>query len=171
MEDYDIRELFRSLGINSLLDEPKGKKQKKEDVDMPRKELPPNFNYGFDPSTREIRTPLYMGAPMTGNPISVTGGGGSFQGGGAQGIGYGGRLGAEMQLSPEQRLLFGLSGGGTNMKYGMGEPYAGSVNRADITGIDATLMDLARNQQFGIELKKSMKNNPFLSLMYRRMFD
>jgi hypothetical protein len=172
VEDYDIRELFRSLGINSLLDEPKNKKQKekKEDRDMPRNDLPPGVNYGSDPSLREIRTPMYMGAPVTGNPISIMGGGGSFEGQGEKGIGYGGRLGAELQLSPEQRLLLGLSGGGVNMNYGIGQPYAGSINRSDITSIDAMLVDMAKNRQFGAELKKGMRGDPFLSLLFRQMF-
>ncbi|NBR24811.1 MAG: hypothetical protein EBU08_13785 [Micrococcales bacterium] len=170
MTDEEIQNLFKSLGINSLLDEPKGKSKKQENMDLPRKELPPNINYGDDPSLREIRTPMYMGAPMTGNPISIMGGGGNFEGQGTKGIGYGGRLGAELQLSPEQRLLFGLSGGGTNLKYGMGQPYAGSVNRSDITGIDAMLIDMANNRQFGAELKKGMRGDPFLSLLFRQMF-
>ena len=98
------------------------------------------------------------------------GGGGGFEGQGTKGIGYGGRLGAELQLSPEQRLLFGLSGGGTNLKYGMGQPYVGSVNRSDITGIDAMLIDMANNRQFGAELKKGLRGDPFLSLLFRQMF-
>lgn len=171
MEENDIREFLRSLGVNSLLDEPKGKKQKNENMDMPRKELPPMINYGFDPAMMPVGTPLYMGAPMSGMPISVMGGASDFQGQGSKGTGYGGRLGAELQLSPEQILALGVSGRGTNMRYGMGNPYGGAVNRADITGIDATLMDLARNQQFGAELKKGMRNDPFISLFYRKMFD
>ena len=157
MTDEEIQNLFKFLGINSLLDEPKGKSKKQENMDLPRKELPPNINYGNDPGMVKMETPMYMGAPMTGNPISIMGGGGNFEGQGAKGIGYGGRLGAELQLSPEQRLLFGLSGGGTNLK-------------SDITGIDAMLIDMANNRQFGAELKKGMRGDPFLSLLFRQMF-
>lgn len=171
MTDDDIRDYLRSLGVNSLLDEPKGKKSKnKQQMDMPRKELPPGINYGIDPNMMPMGTPMYMGAPVFGTPVSVTGGISDFQGQGSKGIGYGGRLGAELNLSPDQILALGVSGGGTNMRYGMGMPYGGSVNRSQITGIDAMLMDMANNRQFGAELKKGMKGDPYLSLLFRQMF-
>jgi hypothetical protein len=58
-----------------------------------------------------------------------------------------------------------------DVTYGMGTPYQGRSARSDITGIDATLRDLVRNQEFGASYSKDpIKNDPFYSLFYRKRF-
>jgi hypothetical protein len=75
-----------------------------------------------------------------------------------------------MNLSPEQQLALGISGGGSKITYGMGTPYEGKSNRLDMMGVDATYRDLARNQEFGAAMQKDPKMNPFYSLFYRKQF-
>jgi hypothetical protein len=103
--------------------------------------------------------------------MGLTGGGAGFNSGDVKGIGYGGRLSADLPLSKEQLLNLGISGMASDVTYGMGTPYLGRSARSDITGIDATLRDLARNQEFGASYaKQPMMNDPFLSLFYRKRF-
>jgi len=130
----------------------------------------PTENLGMNPNIRSMAMQNYQGAPFAGLPISLLGGGNTHVGGGVKGSMFGGRLGAEMDLSPEQQLALGVSGGGTRMTYGIGQPYEGQANRSDIMGIDATYRDFAKNQEFGAAYQKDPKMNPFLSLFYRKQF-
>ena len=99
------------------------------------------------------------------------GGGAGFNTGNVKGMGYGGRLSADLGLSEQQLLNLGISGTASDVTYGMGTPYGGRSARSDITGIDATLRDLARNQEFGASfVKDPIKNEPFYSLFYRKRF-
>jgi hypothetical protein len=103
--------------------------------------------------------------------IGATGGGAAYNAGNAKGMGYGGRLSADLPLSEQQLLNLGISGMASDVTYGMGTPYQGRSARSDITGIDATLRDLARNQEFGASFAKDpIKNDPFYSLFYRKRF-
>jgi hypothetical protein len=103
--------------------------------------------------------------------IGATGGGAAYNAGNAKGMGYGGRLSADLPLSEQQLLNLGISGMASDVTYGMGTPYQGRAARSDITGIDATLRDLARNQEFGASFAKDpIKNDPFYSLFYRKRF-
>jgi hypothetical protein len=84
---------------------------------------------------------------------------------------YGGRLSADLPLTEQQLLNLGVSGMANDVTYAMGTPYQGRSARSDITGIDATLRDLARNQEFGASfVKDPIKNEPFYSLFYRKRF-
>jgi hypothetical protein len=99
------------------------------------------------------------------------GGGAAYNAGDTKGMGYGGRLSADLPLSEQQLLNLGISGMASDVTYGMGTPYQGRSARSDITGIDATLRDLARNQEFGASFAKDpIKNDPFYSLFYRKRF-
>jgi len=105
------------------------------------------------------------------SPLGLTGGGAGFNAGDVKGIGYGGRLSADLPLSEQQLLNLGISGMASDVTYGMGTPYQGRSARSDITGIDATLRDLVRNQEFGASYAKDpIKNDPFYSLFYRKRF-
>jgi len=105
------------------------------------------------------------------SPLGLTGGGAGFNTGNVKGIGYGGRLSADLPLSEQQLLNLGISGMASDVTYGMGTPYQGRSARSDITGIDATLRDLVRNQEFGASYAKDpIKNDPFYSLFYRKRF-
>lgn len=130
----------------------------------------PRENLGMNPNMLPIGVQSYQGAQFTGNPVSLQGMLNTQDGGGIKGNMFGGRLGTEMNLSPEQLLALGVTGGGTRMTYGVGTPYEGQANRSDIMGIDATLRNLARNEEFGAALQKDPKMNPFLSLFYRKQF-
>jgi hypothetical protein len=130
----------------------------------------PRENLGMNPNNQPMAMQVYQGANYAGIPLSLLGGGNTQVGGGVKGAMFGGRVGAEMNLSPEQQLALGVSGGGTRMTYGIGQPYEGQANRSDIMGIDATMRDLARNQEFGAAYQKDPKMNPFLSLFYRKQF-
>jgi hypothetical protein len=130
----------------------------------------PIENLGMNPNNQPMGLQNYQGAPNTGLPISLLGGGNTHVGGGINGSMFGGRMGAEINLSPEQQLALGVSGGGTKMTYGVGTPYQGQANRSDITGLDATYRDFARNQEFGAAFQKDPKMNPFLSMFYRKQF-
>ena len=105
------------------------------------------------------------------SPLGLTGGGAAYNAGNAKGMGYGGRLSADLPLSEQQLLNLGISGMASDVTYGMGTPYQGRSARSDITGIDATLRDLARNQELGASFAKDpIKNDPFYSLFYRKRF-
>jgi hypothetical protein len=103
--------------------------------------------------------------------MSANAGGAGFNSGNTKGMAYGGRLSADLPLSEQQLLNLGISGTANDVTYGMGTPYQGRSARSDITGIDATLRDLARNQEFGASYAKDpIKNDPFYSLFYRKRF-
>jgi hypothetical protein len=105
------------------------------------------------------------------SPVGLNGGGAGFNTGNVKGMGYGGRLSADLPLTEQQLLNLGVSGMANDVTYAMGTPYQGRSARADITGIDATLRDLARNQEFGASfVKDPIKNEPFYSLFYRKRF-
>jgi hypothetical protein len=103
--------------------------------------------------------------------MGITGQGAGFNAGNTKGMAYGGRLSADLPLSEEQLLNLGISGAARDITYGMGTDYLGRTARSDITGIDATLRDLVRNQEFGASYTKDpIKNEPFYSLFYRKRF-
>ena len=105
------------------------------------------------------------------SPVGLMGMGAGFNSGNTKGMAYGGRLSADMPLSEQQMLNLGISGMANDVTYGMGTDYQGRSARSDITGIDATLRDLARNQEFGASFAKDpIKNDPFYSLFYRKRF-
>ena len=139
-------------------------------MDMPQRN-PSDFNY--------VNMP-FMGAPeslpvdqMFGYeklPVNLTGGMSTFNQGSVKGVGMGGRLGAELPLDEQVRMQLGVSGGGQDITYAMGTPYEGRSARYDITGIDATIRDLAKNREFGAEVKKALGNSLFPSIFYRQRF-
>ena len=139
-------------------------------MDMPQRN-PSDFNY--------VNMP-FMGAPeslpvdqMFGYeklPVNLTGGMSTFNQGSVKGVGMGGRLGTELPLDERVRMQLGVSGGGQDITYAMGTPYEGRSARYDITGIDATIKDLAKNREFGAEVKKALGNSLFPSIFYRQRF-
>ena len=139
-------------------------------MDMPQRN-PSDFNY--------VNMP-FMGAPeslpvdqMFGYekiPFNLDGGLSTTNIGSVKGIGMGGRLGAELPLDEQVRLRLGVSGGGQDITYAMGTPYEGRSARYDITGIDATIKDLAKNREFGAEVRKALGNSLFPSIFYRQRF-
>ena len=139
-------------------------------MDMPQRN-PSDFNYANMP---------FMGAPMPQqfaetqgylqSPINLQGGLSTFNEGSVKGIGMGGRLGAELPLDEKVRIALGVSGGGQDITYAMGTPYEGRLARYDLTGIDATIRDLAKNREFGAEVRKELGNTLFPSIFYRQRF-
>jgi len=104
------------------------------------------------------------------SPISLQGGMSTFNQGSVKGVGMGGRVGAELPLDERVRLQLGVSGGGQDITYAMGTPYEGRSARYDITGIDATIRDLAKNREFGAEVRKAFGNSLMPSVFYRQRF-
>jgi hypothetical protein len=104
------------------------------------------------------------------SPISLQGGMSTFNQGSVKGVGMGGRLGAELPLDEKVRMALGVSGGGQDITYAMGTPYEGRSARYDITGIDATIRDLAKNREFGAEVRKAFGNSLMPSVFYRQRF-
>ena len=104
------------------------------------------------------------------SPISLQGGMSTFNQGSVKGVGMGGRVGAELPLDERVRLQLGVSGGGQDITYAMGTPYEGRSARYDITGIDATIRDLAKNREFGAEVKKAFGNSLYPSIFFRQRF-
>jgi hypothetical protein len=102
--------------------------------------------------------------------INLTGGMSTFNDGSTKGVGMGGRVGAELPLDERVRMQLGVSGGGQDITYAMGTPYEGRSARYDITGIDATIRDLAKNREFGAEVKKAFGNSLLPSIFYRQRF-
>ena len=103
-------------------------------------------------------------------PINLQGGMSTFNQGSVKGVGMGGRLGAELPLDEKVRMALGISGGGQDITYAMGTPYEGRSARYDITGIDATIRDLAKNREFGAEVRKAFGNSLMPSVFYRQRF-
>ena len=104
------------------------------------------------------------------SPISLQGGMSTFNQGSVKGVGMGGRVGAELPLDERVRLQLRVSGGGQDITYAMGTPYEGRSARYDITGIDATIRDLAKNREFGAEVRKAFGNSLMPSVFYRQRF-
>jgi len=104
------------------------------------------------------------------SPISLQGGMSTFNQGSVKGVGMGGRLGAELPLDEKVRMALGVSGGGQDITYAIGTPYEGRSARYDITGIDATIRDLAKNREFGAEVRKAFGNSLMPSVFYRQRF-
>lgn len=124
---------------------------------------------GMNPSDLSYAMMPYQGAPE-GDALSILAQGGSISNSSVQGFNYGGRVGTEMPLTNNMRLALGLQGASSDVTYGIGEPWGGRANRADITGIDATLRDLANNREYGAEVKKDFSGNPFVSGFFRQRF-
>ena len=186
----DLNDLLSSLGLVGLLgysQEPTASQlanQKIRDIqydptgfipDRPMMERPQ-----MNPSDVSYSNQPFMGFPeqlpvdkMFGYeklPISLSGGMSSFNQGNVKGIGMGGRLGAELPLDEQVRMQLGVSGGGQDVTYAMGTPYEGRSARYDITGIDATIRDLAKNREFGAEVRKAIGNSLYPSIFFRQRF-
>ena len=112
----------------------------------------------------------FSGQEWRESPISLMGGGGSMQNSNVQGFNYGGRIGADLPLDEKMRIALGVQGTSTDVTFGQGQPWGGRFNRADVTGIDATLRDLANNREYGAEVKKDFTGNPFVSLLFKQRF-
>lgn len=145
-------------------------------------DIPTNIPLGMNPSDLSYAMMPHQGAPESyvptdfsgqewrESPISLMGGGGSMQNSSVQGFNYGGRLGTEIPLDEKMRIALGVSGTSSDVTFGQGQPWGGRANRADITGIDATLRDLANNREYGAEVKKDFSGNPFVSLLFKQRF-
>lgn len=161
----DLKDFFLNKEqVRGLLDKEPSNVYGYDPVQAPRE------NLGMNPNMQPMAMQNFQGAQFTGNPVSLLGMANTHVGGGLKGNMFGGRLGAEMNLSPEQQLALGVSGGGTRATYAIGTPYEGQANRTDITGLDATIRNLARNEEFGAALQKDPRMNPFFSLFYRKQF-
>jgi len=126
----------------------------------------------MNPAFQQYMAQVFQGGQQNQfSPVGLNGGGAGFNTGNVKGMGYGGRLSADLPLTEQQLLNLGVSGMANDVTYAMGTPYQGRSARSDITGIDATLRDLARNQEFGASfVKDPIKNEPFYSLFYRKRF-
>ena len=129
----------------------------------------PQMQLGINPNDLSPAMMPYQGAPE-GDALSILAQGGSIQNSSLKGFNYGGRAGTELPLSDDMRLALGLQGASTDITFGQGQPFGGRFNRADITGIDATLRDLANNREYGAEVKKDFTGNPFVSGFFRQRF-
>lgn len=186
----DLNDLLSSLGLVGLLgysQEPTASElanRKIRDIqfnemsfipDRPMMERPQ-----MNPSDVSYSNQPFMGFPeqlpvdeMFGYeklPVSLAGGMSSFNQGNEKGIGMGGRLGTELPLDEQVRMQLGVSGGGQDITYAMGTPFEGRSARYDITGIDATIRDLAKNREFGAEVRKAIGNSLYPSIFYRQRF-
>jgi hypothetical protein len=165
MTDQELVELIQSMAYqrdaNSAYSNP-----------LPQETSPYTRPDQINPALEQYRAQVFQGGQENQfSPLGLTGGGAGFNSGDVKGIGYGGRLSADLPLSEQQLLNLGVSGMASDVTYGMGTPYGGRSARSDITGIDATLRDLARNQEFGASFAKGpIKNDPFYSLFYRKRF-
>jgi len=180
MTDQELVELIQNMtyqrDANSAYSNP-----------LPQETSPYPVQNQINPALEQYRAQVFQGGQQNQNyfpdgniseldkqslfNMGLTGGGAGFNTGNAKGIGYGGRLSADLPLSEQQLLNLGISGMASDVTYGMGTPNQGRAARSDITGIDATLRDLARNQEFGASFTKTpIKNDPFYSLFYRKRF-
>jgi len=142
-------------------------------TDIPLGRNPSDFSYAMMPyqGAPEGYVPTdFSGTEYRQNPVNIMGGGGSMQNSNVQGFNYGGRVGTEIPLDEKVRLALGVSGTSADVTFGQGQPWGGRYNRADITGIDATLRDIANNREYGAEVKKDFTGNPFASLLFRQRF-
>lgn len=186
----NLEDLLSSLGLVGLLgysQEPTASQMANQKIrelnyepmnfvpDRPMMERPQ-----INPSDVSYSNMPYMGAPeslpvdkMFGyekSPVSLMGGLSSTNYGNVKGIGMGGRLGTEIPLDEQVRMNLGVSGGGQDITYAMGTPYEGRSARYDITGIDATIRDLAKNREFGAEVRKALGNSLYPSIFFRQRF-
>jgi hypothetical protein len=123
----------------------------------------------YNPLESMRQNDIFWGADNQ-NTLSLNAGGGTFEGDKAKGFNWGGRLGTNIPLTDTQMLSLGLSGGGNRVRYGIGTPYEGVEEQSKLQAIDATLADLARNQEFMAQIKRDQNNRPFYSLAYRKSF-
>jgi hypothetical protein len=139
---------------------------------LPRETSPYTRPDQMNPAFMQYMAQVFQGGQQNQfSPVGLNGGGAGFNTGNVKGMGYGGRLSADLPLTEQQLLNLGVSGMANDVTYGMGTDYQGRSARSDITGIDATLRDLARNQEFGASfVKDPIKNEPFYSLFYRKRF-
>ena len=165
MTDQELQALIQSMvyqrSANSAYSNP-----------LPQETRPEPMPSQINPALMQYMAQNFQGGQENQfSPIGLMGGGAAYNAGDAKGMGYGGRLSADLPLSEQQLLNLGVSGMASDVTYGMGTPYQGRSARSDITGIDATLRDLARNQEFGASFAKDpLKNDPFYSLFYRKRF-
>jgi hypothetical protein len=133
-------------------------------------------NLGQNPNNQPLMNQIYQGAvspnQIQGNitPVTIQGGGGTMSNGNMKGFAGGGRVGYETPINDNQLLNLGVTGGGADVRYGMGTPYEGKDNQYKIQAIDAVLKDLAKNQQFGASVGRGVNQDPFYSLFYRKAF-
>lgn len=142
----------------------------------------PQEYLGINPSDLSFTMQNYQGAPENyvpkdfsasewqKLPLMLSGGGNTMNMTNTKGIGMAGRLGGELPLNENLALALGLSGRSSDVTYGMGQDWQGRSARGDISGIDATLRDLANNREFGAKLEKDVLNNPFASVFYKQRF-
>lgn len=123
----------------------------------------------YNPLNAIRKNDIFWGADNQ-NTVSLNAGGGTFEGDKSKGFNWGGRVGTNIPLSEDKLLSLGLSGGGHRVKYGIGTPYEGVEEQSKLQAIDATLADLARNQEFMAQIKRDQNNVPFYSLSYRKRF-
>ena len=125
-----------------------------------------------DPSQlpNQMVAPIFMGAGDPQGTVQLNASGGTMGSDGVKGYGGGGRLAVNLPVNENYNTSLGVSGGGANVRFGMGTPYEGQSNMWRVQGIDAVLRDLARNQEFGAGVQRDMQNNPFYSLYYRKGF-
>ena len=165
MTDQELVELIQNMAYqrdaNSAYNNP-----------LPQETSPYTRPDQMNPAFEQYMAQVFQGGQENQfSPVGLMGGGAGFNSGNTKGMAYGGRLSADLPLSEEQLLNLGISGAARDITYGMGTPYQGRTARSDITGIDATLRDLARNQEFGASYSKDpIKNDPFYSLFYRKRF-
>jgi hypothetical protein len=165
MTDQELQALIQSMvyqrDANSAYNNP-----------LPQETRPEPMPSQINPAFMQYMAQNFQGGQENQfSPVGLMGGGAGYNYGNAKGVGYGGRLSADMPLTEQQLLNLGVSGMASDVTYGMATPYQGRSARSDITGIDATLRDLARNQEFGASFAKDpIKNDPFYSLFYRKRF-
>jgi hypothetical protein len=162
MTDLELQALLQSIvNQGGGLSEP-----------LPRETRPYTMPDQMNPAFMQYAAQNFQGGQQNQfSPVGLMGGGAGFNTGNVKGMAYGGRLSADLPLTEQQLLNLGVSGMANDVTYGMGTDYQGRSARSDITGIDATLRDLARNQEFGASfVKDPIKNEPFYSLFYRKRF-
>jgi hypothetical protein len=118
----------------------------------------------------QMVAPIFMGAGDPQGTVQLNAGGGSMASQGMRGYSGGGRLAVNLPINENYNTSLGVTGGGANVRFGMGTPDEGRSNMFKIQGIDAVLRDIARNQEFGAGVQRSMQNDPFYSLYYRKNF-
>ena len=162
MTDLELQALLQSIA-----DQGRGYSEP-----LPRETSPYTRPDQMNPAFMQYMAQVFQGGQQNQfSPVGLMGGGAGFNTGNTQGMAYGGRLSADLPLTEQQLLNLGVSGMANDVTYAMGTPYQGRSARSDITGIDATLRDLARNQEFGASfVKDPIKNEPFYSLFYRKRF-
>ena len=118
----------------------------------------------------QLGAPMFTGSGDPRGTVQLNTAGGTMSSEGMKGYAGGGRLGVNLPISDTMNTSIGVTGGGANVKYGMGTPFEGKSDMWKVQGIDAVLRDLARNQEFGAGVSRDIQNNPFYSLYYRKAF-